>query len=212
MEQTDQSTSAEALKKTSTVHFFLRLEARRLPLFFQLLGAGFEMIVPTDCSVKELLCQHLKIEEDYLENRIQTIIMNGKAVDDINIATVEEGSTLALSGAMPGLVGAILRREGVLAPMRRQISHNQAESAAKHDTGGVNLKLFNLVVRELGPAFLDQGVWIKGNRLQEFISQYADELMQGCKALELDGNALKIDQLTQIDLSNKSIFLQITTQ
>jgi hypothetical protein len=36
--------------------------------------------------------------------------------------------------------------------------------------------------------------------------------MQGCKALELDGNALKIDQLTQIDLSNKSIFLQITTQ
>jgi hypothetical protein len=79
MEQTDQSTSAEALKKTSTVHFFLRLEARRLPLFFQLLGAGFEMIVPTDCSVKELLCQHLKIEEDYLENRIQTIIMNGKA-------------------------------------------------------------------------------------------------------------------------------------
>jgi len=96
--------------------------------------------------------------------------------------------------------------------MRRQISHNQTESAAKHDTGEVNLKLFNLVVRELGPAFLQRGVWIKGNRLQEFILHYADELMQGCKALELDGNTLKIDQLTQIDLSNKSIFLQITTQ
>ena len=212
MEQTDQSISAEALKKASSVHFYLGLETRLRPFFFQLLEAGFKMIVPTDCSVKELLCRHLKIEEDYLENRIQTIILNGKAVDDVNIATVEEGSTLALSGAMPGLVGAILRREGVLAPMRRQISHSQTESAAKHDTGGVNLKLFNLVVRELGPAFLEQGVWIKGNRLQEFILHYADELMQGCKALELDGNTLKIDQLTQMDLSSKSIFLKVTTQ
>jgi len=212
MEQTDQSASAAALKKTSTVHFSLALETRLLPLFFQLLGAGFKMIVPTDCSVKELLCRHLKIEADYLENRIQTIILNGKAVDDIKTANVGEGSTLALSGAMPGLVGAILRRDGVLAPMRRQISHNQTESGAKHDTGRINLKLFNLVARELGPAFLQQGIWIKGNRLQEFISHYADELMQGCKTLELDGNTFKIDQLTQIDLSNKSIFLQITTQ
>lgn len=212
MEQTDQSTSAEALKKASSVHFSLGVETRLLPFFFQLLGDGFKMIVPTNCSVKELLCSHLNIQEDYLENRIQTIILNGKAVDNVNSATVEEGSTLALSGAMPGLVGAILRRGGVLAPMRRQISHNQTESEAKHQTGEINLKLFNLVVKELGPAFLQKGVWIKGNRLQEFIFQYADELMQGCNALKLDGNSLKIAQLSQIDLSNKSVFLQITTQ
>jgi hypothetical protein len=212
MEQTDQSTSAKEMKKASILHFSLRLETRVLPLFFQLLGGGFKMIVPTNCSVKELLCQHLDVQEDYLENRIQTIILNGKAVDNINSVTVEEGSTLALSGAMPGLVGAILRTGGVLAPMRRQISHVQTESEAKHDTGEVNLKLFNLVAKELGPAFLQKGIWIKGSRLQEFIFQYVEELMQGCNALNLDGNSLEKAQLSHIDLSNKSVFLQITTQ
>ena len=212
MEQTDRSITSEQIKNAATVHFFLEVETRLLPIFFQLLGEGVKMVVPTNCSVKELLCQHLDIQEEYLKNRIQTLILNGKAVDNVDSATVGEGSTLALSGAMPGLVGAILRSGGVLAPMRRQISHSQTESGAKHDTGEVKLKLFNLVVRELGPAFLKKGVWIKGNRLQEFISQYDSELMQGCKALKLDDNTLKIDQLTQIDLSNKSIFLQITTQ
>jgi len=212
MEPTDQSTSAAEINKAASVHFSLGVETRLLPLFFQLLGDGFKMIVPTNCSVKELLCQHLDVQEDYLENRIQTIILNGKTVDNVNSAAVEEGSTLALSGAMPGLVGAILRTGGVLAPMRRQISHIQTESEAQQGTGEVNLKLFNLVVKELGPDFLQKGVWIKGNTLQEFIFQYADELMQGCNALELDGNNLKIAQLTQIDLSKKSVFLRVTRQ
>ena len=212
MEPTDQSTSAAEINKAATVHFSLRVETRLLPLFFQLLGGGFKMIVPTNCSVKELLCRHLNIQEDYLEKRIQTIILNGKTVDNVNSATVAEGSTLALSGAMPGLVGAILRTGGVLAPMRRQISHNQTASEAKHDKGKVNLKLFNLVAKELGPDFLQQGVWIQGKRLQEFILQYLEDLMKGCNALKLDGNSLEKSQLSQIDLSTQSVFLRITTK
>jgi hypothetical protein len=211
MKQTDQPAPPKEIKKSPTVHFSLEVKTRILPLFFQLLGEGFGMIVPTNCSVKELLCRHLKIQEEYLENRIQTIIMNGKAVDNVNTATIQEGSTLALSGAMPGLVGAILRTGGILSPMRRQISHNQTKSDSKHDAGEVNLKLFNLVAKELGPAFLHRGVCIKGRRLQEFVSQYADELMQGCTALKLGGETLNPAQLTHIDLSDKSIFLQIAT-
>lgn len=212
MQQTDPSISAALIKEAASVNLSLEVDTRLLPFFFQLLGDGFKMIVPVNCSVKELLCSHLDVQEDYLENRIQTIILNGKAVDNVNTAAVEAGSTLALSGAMPGLVGAILRRGGAFAPMRRQISHNQTGSETKNNTGEITLKLFNLVVKELGPAFLQRGVWIKGNRLQEFILQYVDELAQGCIALKLDGNSLKIDQLSHLDLQNKSVLLQITMQ
>ncbi len=212
MEQTDHLIPAEKVGKASAAHFALAVETGLLPLFLQLLVDGFQMIVPVNHSIKELLCQHLSIPEDYLENRIQTVILNGKAVDNVDTATVEAGSILALSGAMPGLVGAILRRGGAYAPMRRQISHNQTESETKDDTGEVTLKLFNLVVKELGPAFLQKGVWVKGDRLQEFISQYADALAQGCSTLKLDGNILKITELSHIDLGNQSVFLQITTR
>ena len=212
MNPIDKSTSADKIENVSSVHLFLQVQANLLPLFFQLLGDGFMVMVRTNCSVKELLCRYLNIAEDYLENRIQTIILNGKAVDNVNSAIVKKGSTLALSGAMPGLVGAILRRGGVLAPMRRQISHNQTASKAKLDKGKVNLKLFNLVVKDLGPVFLQQGVWIKGKRLQEFILQYLEDLMKGCSALKLDGNSLEKSQLSQIDLSNKSVFLRITAK
>ena len=209
MEKTDPSIPPERDGKIYDVHLSLEVDPRLLPFFFQLLGDGFKVTVPLNCSVKELLCSHLDIQEDYLEDRIQTIILNGKAVDDVSTTAVEAGSTLALSGAMPGLVGAILRRGGAFAPMRQQISHNQTGSETKHDTGEITLKLFNLVVKELGPAFLQRGVWIKGRRLQEFILRYADELVQGCHALKLDGNSRKIDPLSQLDLSNQSVFLQI---
>ncbi len=212
MERADPPTLAKQMNKAATIQIILEVKTRILPLFYQLLELGFRMMVPVNCSVKELLCQHLNVQEDYLEKRIQTLILNGKAVDDVNSATVGEGSTLALSGAMPGLVGAILRSDGVLAPMRHQISHKQTESDTKYDAGEVNLKLFNLVLKELGPVFLQKGIWFKGETLQDFFSRRADELMEGCHTLTLDGNSLDISQLARIDLSNKSVFLQVATQ
>ena len=101
MERTDPPTLAKQMNKASTIQIILEVKTRILPLFYQLLEQGFRMTVPVNCSVKELLCQHLNVQEDYLEKRIQTLILNGKAVDDVNSATVGEGSTLALSGAMP---------------------------------------------------------------------------------------------------------------
>ena len=140
----------------------LIVESKLVPLFFQLLGHGFSLNVQTGCSVKELLCNQLGIHEDYLAQRIQTIFLNAKVVDDVNSAIVDRDATLALSGAMPGLVGAILRSGGFYAPMRSQISHQKNEPTLQLKNGKITLKLWNLVVKEIGPVFLESGIWVQG--------------------------------------------------
>jgi hypothetical protein len=60
---------------------------------------------------------------------------------------------------MPGLVGATLRRGGYYAAMRAAITQG-AERASEIGPGGilVRVKLFNLLVPELGPVLLARGV------------------------------------------------------
>jgi len=181
------------------MHLSLLVKPKLLPIFFQLLGHGFHVKVKTGCSVKELLCQQLGIREDYLKQRIQTIFLNSKVVDDAGSAVVKEGSTLALSGAMPGLVGAILRSGGFYAAMRSQISHNENKLSSQGQTAQITLKLLNLVVKELGPHFLQQGIRIKGPTLQEFTERYAQELASGCLSGELDGRPLDLVNLAGVD-------------
>ena len=189
---------------------FVKVEL--VPIFFQLLGHGFKVNVQTGCSIKELLCNQLGIDEDYLSARIQTIFLNARVVDDVKSAIVTEGSVLALSGAMPGLVGAILRSGGMYAGMRSQISHDVSEARPPKGSAPITLKLWNLVVKELGPTFLQNGIIIKGEALQEFIERRVDDLKIKCLAVELNGKPVEIDNLRNADWKTKSVFLQVKSE
>jgi hypothetical protein len=213
MEKIDQSRYPERIGNTSSMHFSMHVNSGLLPLFFQLLGSGFIVNVSTSCSVKELLCGQLGIHEEYLEERIQTLFLNAKVVDDVNTCIVNEGSTLALSGALPGLAGATLRRGGFYASLRSQISHDKTTSPLPlSGTGKITLKLFNLVVKELGPVFLQNGILIKGQKLKEFIARNFEELNSACKRCRLDDNSIDLNKLLDSDLKNELIFLQIDVE
>ena len=189
----------------------LMVNARVLPLFFQLLGAGFYLNVQTGCSVKELLCNQLGIDEDYLDQRIKSIFLNGKVVDDVKSAIVPEDATMALSGAMPGLVGAILRSGGFYAPMRSQISHQKDKPTAHLKNGRIILKLWNLVVKEIGPIFLDRGIWIRGEELHSFIKRHWETLKAECNGVELDGKSATVDLLQNTAWKSDLVFLQVNS-
>ena len=190
----------------------LTVNANLVPLFFQLLGHGFCVNVHTGCSVKAMLCDQLGIHEDYLAQRIQTIFLNAKVVDDVNSAIVHEDAAMALSGAMPGLVGAILRSSGIYACMRSQITHTNSRPASQLTEGKITLKLWNLVAKELGPTFLQQGVWLKGQTLWEFLESYMDELTAGCLACELDSKPVELNNLREINWSDDMILLQVYSE
>ena len=198
-----------SIDETPNHYLSLEVSAKMVPLFFQLLGHGFRLNVQTGCSVKELLCVQLGIHEDYVTQRIQTIFLNAKVVDEADAAIVHDDATLALSGAMPGLVGAILRSGGFYAPMRSQISHEMNSQSSDSATGKITLKLWNLVVKELGPTFLERGVWVQGKEVQLLIERHWESLKTGYISAKLADNSISPEHLKEMTWETNLIFLQV---
>ena len=212
MEKIDQSTPAELINHQSAMHLSLLVKPGLLTIFSNLAERGFRANVQTGCSVKELICNQLGIAEDYLEKRIQTIFLNAKAVDDLDSTMVTDGSTLALSGAMPGLVGVTMRRGGFYASLRSQISHEKNLSASYRKDGQIIIKLFNLVLKELGPWILQQGIRTSGKILRDLLSRHLIELKTGCISGDLDGEPVEINNLLELDWNDKTVFLQVRSE
>jgi hypothetical protein len=135
-------------------HICLGVKARLIPRFLKLIEYGFKLKIKTGLTIRELLCGQLGVSADYLDHRIQTIFLDGKAVDDVDSAWIHEGCRIALSAAMPGLVGATFRKGGRYAPFRSSISYAKTKAPNAKGEGQITLKLFNLVAKELGPVTL----------------------------------------------------------
>ena len=103
--------------------------------FFLLLQRGVRLRRRVGCSVEVFLKDELGVGPGTIE-KIQSIILDGKAVDDIGSAVIHDGSTLALSAALPGLVGATLRRGGRYASFRSGITYHEADRRASRWRGG----------------------------------------------------------------------------
>jgi hypothetical protein len=195
--------------EASRTELHLHLERSLVPSFFQLLQKGFRVKIQTGCSVKSFLCDQLGLSPEYVEKRIQTLFLNGKPVDDKDSATIRDGSTLALSAAMPGLVGAVLRSGGFFASMRSTISYREETEAGRPQEGMVSLKLFNILLREIGPAFLEKGIWVHGKDLQDVIDGKSDDFSTGCKEVILDGDEVDLKALSEIKWTGREVFLLV---
>ena len=188
----------------------LYLEESLVPRFFQLLQRGFRLKVEAGRTVKSLLCEQLGLDPEYIERRIKTLFLDGKPVDDLNAAMIRNGSTLALSAAMPGLVGAVLRSSSFFASLRSTISHQeQAEAERPQEDGMVSLKLFNILLKEMGPPLLKRGIWIHGKDLQTFIEGHSDNFWARCKKATLDGKEIALNKLPKMKWAGKEVFLYL---
>ncbi len=161
------------------------------------------------CSIQSLLCHQMGLTPQYLEKRIQTIFLDGRPVDDVGSATVKQGSILALSAALPGLVGAALRKGSHYAPLRSHISHREMTSSHYSQEGMVLVKLFNLILEELGPSFLKKGIWLNGADLSDFLKKLPDAFWSGCKVARVDGTRFDLDKLLGIKWPDRHVFLQL---
>jgi hypothetical protein len=158
-----------------------------IPLLFPLLREGFWVEVRTGCSVKEILCRDLGLTPEYVEGRIQTVFLDGRSVDDFESSIVQASSTLALSAAMPGLAGATLRKGGRLAAFRREITQPAEVGKGSNSKALIRLKLFNLLVDELGPAFLEKGVLVEREALVRLLASLPPSFWKICGKVNIDG-------------------------
>jgi hypothetical protein len=156
-------------------------------------GFGFNTLVGV--SIKTFLCDFVALDPRYIQERISTIFLDGMAVDNIEEAIILEGSILALSSAMPGLAGATLRRDGIYASLRESITYKEKASNCRIKEGIIILKLFNLLIDDIGHLFLQKGIIVKSRELQSFFVKQPDSFWRNCIDIILNGRPMDHEAL-----------------
>lgn len=144
----------------------LELTSKDLSFLSPLWQLGVEMDVQTGTTIRDILCRQIGIDNTYLDERIQTLFLNGKAIDNPDKTVVPDKSTIALSAAMPGLAGATLRKGGSYASFRKAITDSACAVATDaQQKGTITLKLFNFIAQELAPILLHYGIKVETDAL-----------------------------------------------
>jgi hypothetical protein len=193
-------------------HLNLVVKASQTAVFLKLIESGFKLKIKAGLSIRELFCDQLGISDDYFDNRIQTLFLDGKPVDNVNTAQVVDGARIALSAAMPGLVGAIFRKGGRYASFRDTISYTETKNSGVKDEGEIMLKFFNMIAKELGPAFLQKGIILEGKRFQDFLLRNSEDLKAVCNSIHLNDEKTDVARLLKMNWENTEIFLQVTSE
>jgi hypothetical protein len=180
--------------------------------FFLLLQQGVTIRSRTGCSVVSFLREEIGADSETIE-KIQSVILDGKPVDDLESAVIKNGSVLALSAAMPGLVGATLRRGGKYSSFRNAITYHGTQEECVKGQGLVQIKVFNLLMAVLGPNLLQKGVVISGEDFIRFATGQAQTFWQGCRRITLDGKPLATRELrdTAWLAGKEQVFLSVSS-
>ncbi len=173
----------------------LKVSGTSLPLFTTLLQSGIEAKTENGTSLGRFLGGFPGFTADYLAEVVQTIFLNGTAVDDLTIPLAGEKPVLALSAAMPGLAGAIFRKNSFHAALRTDTAAKTSDPQ-KNEIITVILKLFNSIARERGEELLRRGVCLQTKTLAEFFERRAN-LLQEIHLIQADGANIDLPDLAR---------------
>jgi hypothetical protein len=182
----------DPLNEHNSTDVCISWDAAKLAAFSPLLQKGFLIKALSGKSIRAVLCDQMGVSPEYLDNRVNTIFLDSKPVDNVDSATIKEGSVLALSAAMPGFVGAAFRKGGFYAPMRESITHVEESGPTTSREGFFVLKLYNFVAKELGPLFLESGIWLRNNDAKELFQGRSDNFWSGCRNCTIDGREVDL--------------------
>jgi hypothetical protein len=141
----------------------------------------------------------------------QACFINGKEIADIEKAILENGARLSLSSALPGLLGATLRKGGYYASLRSSITFKEGRIPEQAHEGNVFLKLYNLTSKELGPDILHRGVIVPARDIEEFFEEQPKDFWNRCRSVTVDGQEISLDQFTSTSWNDHSLFFQLST-
>lgn len=175
--------------------------------FATLLQGGISLPAASGIPVGIFLNTLPGFDEKYITETIQTIFLDGNAIDDLQRPLTQTNHILALSAAMPGLAGAIFRRNSLCAALRTQKDTSQPAPDQTQKIM-VLLKLFNSIALEKGAGLLAKGGIFSGETLHSFFEQ-RPKLHQDVISLRLDGQSLSPDHLSACIDMDKRYFLGI---
>jgi hypothetical protein len=193
-------------------HISLVMDKERIGDFFPIMQRGFLVPAWLPCTVGNLLHEQFGIDSAYVSDRITTIFLDGKAIDDPDEALVSDHSTIALSAAMPGVVGASLRRGSFYAAMRDAVTYTDREIPAESFAGVVCIKIFNLLLNELGQGFLKGGIIMTPSDLSDFILDHPETIRQGCHVGAKNGQPFDPSSLTEGNMFGKDDIIKLSIE
>jgi hypothetical protein len=194
----------------SSLSLEFNLSPDGIPSFFPLLQKGFMVKARVGVSVQTFLGDHFGLSPEYLRDRVKTIFLDGKSVDDLDKTLILDGSRLALSAALPGLAGAVLRRGSPFAALRSRVVEGEKDLPGKPEEGFVSLKLFNLLLPELGPLFLRKGILIPREDFQEFWESLSGDIRERIEgAIRVKGKGLPPDQIIDFIGSSSNAWISL---
>lgn len=157
-------------------------------LFTTLLQSGVEVKSSNLMEMGAFLCQLPGFTPEYISNTVETIFLNGTPVDDLSQPFSGDNPTLALSAAMPGLAGAIFRKNSIHSALRTQTDTDKRLSKSAKSIV-VTLKLFNTIAKGPGTDLLINGVSISSANVLNFFKRRSG----------------LCDYITDIELGNEKI-------
>jgi len=178
-----------------------------LPLFTTVLQSGIEIKTTQGMSLAKFLSNFPGFTAEYLSDTVQTIFLNGTAVDDLALPLNGNNPVVALSAAMPGLAGAIFRRNSFHSALRTE-TKSLLSKEIQQQSISVCLKLFNSIAKERGAALLKSGVCIRADLLAGFLAN-RPHLLQQIETIQFEENQIDDDKLAGLlrELSKVNLYI-----
>lgn len=151
----------------------IKISFHSIHIFNPVIQKGFYVKSIVGIPVMEFLIQ-CGLDREYINSNIKTVFLDSKPVDNLENAIIKDNSILSLSGAMPGLVGAVMRIDSPFQSFRNTISYVATvdeNSFINKKTGMVAIKLFNTVLSDTAVLFLQKGIYIDGKTLLSLIKE-----------------------------------------
>lgn len=184
-------------------HITLQVFENDRVFFATLLQSGAEYIAVQGQSLGDFITSLPEFSWDYIESSVQTIFLDGMPADDIKAKTFTKPChTLALSAAMPGLVGAILKRNSLHVSLRTTTVDDSVAEVGTPTT--IKLKIFNSIAQEKGPQILHGGAVFSTDRLYKTFS-IRENLLKKAKSIQCDGTDIAQNELFDILLQHPKI-------
>lgn len=96
-----------------------------------------------------------------------------------------------------------MRRGSALASFRSTITHREPEQRTKKkEQGTFHVKLLNLMMKDLGPVFLERGIYVRTDLLAEIIGKQSKEFREECKKVLLNEKPVELNSVTSKILSS----------
>lgn len=188
---------------TASPSLVLQVPTEKVWMFTSLLQAGIHITAASGTPIGVFLEQLPGFSEEYIVDQVQTIFLNGTATDDLKTPLAGEKPVLAISAAMPGLAGAIFRKNSLHAALRTTTESQDTTLDKQKLT--VCLKLFNAIARDRGEELLRRGVVMESGSVIQFLTTRST-LLANITGITIDNEAISeselISRLEQSDRLN----------